>query len=477
MATRDTITSSTGPTTARSAGSAAPGGWIPARRRSPLNWREVAVLAIPAAGLFVACALYGGNHGAAPLTLAAAEAALLGGWLALSPRGRRAIAEGAVLTWPAILFALTLLVAAWSLTPWIPGGPPPVWGWIDALGAATLDRSATLIEMVKLCGLACLFLVGFIQGARPNFARATLRALIVLGAVYGFLALVAFLADGTHTWQARRLMGGFLSANSSGTLFGALTLLGVSWLIQALKPRGPDRAPRSAMALFVEAAPRAAAAILFAGCLLLTASRAAIATTGGLMIVYLIWEGVTGGLKGRAGAAMAATWFAYLGVLLAGAGAVAVTRFDRFAADLAERGQMFALHWDMFLASPLFGWGLGTFDLVNQQIMTPSSHDVLWKLRAAHNVVLQWLEEAGMIGAAPMFLCLALVIAMTWAGLRQRQESRSWLRALLLIDALFLIHGMSDFALQVPSLSAFWAFALGLQLSMAHPLSRRRPSR
>jgi O-antigen ligase len=424
-----------------------------------------------------ASALYGANHGAAPLTLTALQAALLGAWMILSERARRTIGEGAVLTWPAVCFGLTLLVAAWSLTPWTPGGPPPVWSWVDSLGAATLDRGATLVEMLKLCGLACLFLVGFIQGARAGLARATLQALMVIGAVYAFLSLVAFLADGEHTWQARRLFGGFLSANSAGTLFGALTLIGVSWLIQSLRPPPPERPRPTAQALFITAAPRAALAILFAGCLLLTASRGAIVATGGLMVVYLAWEAMTGGLKGRAGAAMATTWVAYLGVLLAGAGAVAVTRFDRFAADLAERGAILALHWEMFLASPLFGWGLGTFDLINQQIMTSESHDILWKLRATHNVVLQWLEEAGIVGSIPMFLCIAAVIALTWMGLRQRQESRSWIRALLLVDALFLIHGMSDFALQVPALSALWAFLLGLQLSMAHPLSRRRLSR
>jgi len=475
MATRATTTSSTGPTTARSAD--AGGGWIPAPTRARLTWREQAVLAIAPAILFAASALYGANHGAAPLTLAAIEAVLLAGWLGLSPRGRRAIGEAAVLTWPAVFFALTLAVAAWSLTPWIPGGPPPVWAWIDSLGAATLDRSATIVEMIKLGGLACFFLVGVVQGARPNFARATLQALLVIGAIYAFQALLVFLADGRFTWQARRLFGGFLSANSAGTLFGALALLGVSWLIQALKPQAPDRPRRRAVTLFTQAAPRAALAILFTGCLLLTASRAAIITTGALMVVYLAWEALTGGLKGRAGAAMATTWIAYLGVLIAGAGAVAVTRFDRLASDLAERSQMFAVHWEVFLASPLFGWGLGAFDLINQQIMTPSSHDVLWKLRATHNVFLQWLEEAGIVGSAPMFLCLATVMALTSVGLRQRQESRSWIRALLLVDALFLIHGLSDFALQVPALSGFWTFLLGLQLSMAHPLRRRPASR
>jgi O-antigen ligase len=422
--------------------------------------------------LAAAHALYGANQRTSALTLVVVEAVALLAWLAASPPARQAIQDGAVLRWPAALSGLALAAAAWSLTPWAPGGVLPIWDWTQVKGAATLDRTATFVEILKLAGLGCIALVGFIQGVRPAAARATLRIVMVVSALYAFLAMARFLAGGEVVGQAGRMGAGFLSPNSAGTLFAALTVLSVSWVVQAVRRGGADGGPEAALAFFTRLAARLALVVLFSGCLFLTASRAAIATTGLMLVAYMIWEMAAGGLKVRAGAAVLTTWALHVAILLAGAGALALSRTAALGGDFAERGSIFALHWKMFLASPLTGWGLGSFDQINQQIMTPASHAVLWKLRAAHNIFLQWLEEAGLVGAAPMFLGIAAVMLLTLRGMGQRQEAKPWLRALILVDGVFIVHGLSDFALQVPSLAAFWAFLLGLQLAMANP--RRR---
>lgn len=472
MATRATTTSSIEPTTADAPPEG--GSWIPKSRTARLTWRAWAALAITPLLLVTAHALYGANQRISALILVIVEAVALLAWLAASASARRAVQEGGVLRWPAALFGLTLLAAIWSMTPFAPGGVLPIWDWTGVQGAATLDRTATFVEILKLSGLGCIALVGFIQGVRPADARATLRIILFASALYAFLAMARFLAGGELVGQPGRMGAGFLSPNSAGTLFACLTVLSVSWVVQAVRRRGEDGGPRAALAFFSKLAGRLALAVLFSSCLLLTASRAAIATTGLMLLVYMIWEIVAGGLKVRAGAAMLTTWAVQVLFLLAGAGALVVSRAEGLGADAADRGTIFLLHWKMFLASPLTGWGLGSFDQVNQQIMTPASHAVLWNLRAAHNVYLQWLEEAGVVGAAPMFLAIALVMLLTLRGMAQRKEAKPWLRALLLVDGVFLVHGLSDFALQVPSLAAFWAFLLGLQLAMAYPRRRIR---
>jgi hypothetical protein len=47
------------------------------------------------------------------------------------------------------------------------------------------------------------------------------------------------------------------------------------------------------------------------------------------------------------------------------------------------------------------------------------------------------------------------------------------LAGLLAVDAVVLIHGATDFGLEVPSVAAFWAWLLGLQFSLAQGSSRR----
>ncbi len=48
----------------------------------------------------------------------------------------------------------------------------------------------------------------------------------------------------------------------------------------------------------------------------------------------------------------------------------------------------------------------------------------------------------------------------------------TWLLALLAVDALILLHGLVDFSLQTTSVAAFWAFVLGLQLSLSQREAR-----
>jgi len=47
------------------------------------------------------------------------------------------------------------------------------------------------------------------------------------------------------------------------------------------------------------------------------------------------------------------------------------------------------------------------------------------------------------------------------------------LAALIAADAIFLLHGATDFGLEAPSMAALWAWLLGLQFSLAQGSARR----
>ena len=153
---------------------------------------------------------------------------------------------------------------------------------------------------------------------------------------------------------------------------------------------------------------------LAVACIVLTASRMGLAATGLAAAVLLAWE-MVGNRKGRAGIAVAALATAAAGtILVLGASSTLLDRFGSIGADAGVRATIFDAHWNAFLASPLTGNGLGSFDQVNLQILTTTNVDALWSIRAAHNVYLQWLEEAGILGAAPMFILIALVIGLAF---------------------------------------------------------------
>jgi len=149
---------------------------------------------------------------------------------------------------------------------------------------------------------------------------------------------------------------------------------------------------------------------------------------------------------------------------------------DRFfvTGDAAiARSAIWKEHWAAFLDAPLFGYGLGTAETVNKTLITQANFPALWNIKAILQLYLQWLEEAGIVGATPMFLCVGLLIVLTLRGARRRSRMVRLLAALIAVDAVFLLHGATDFALQVPSMAALWAWLLGLQFALAQGSSRR----
>lgn len=423
---------------------------------------------LAAAGLgliFLAHLAYGALRIEASLIAVAAAAILLLACLA-APGVRRDLLRVRGLALPATLFGLVLLAGILSLTSFGPAGVHPVWAYVgQAPGAATIDRSATTLELIKLLGLGCIFLVGAATGATDGRARTAVNLMIALSAVFGLWAFFNF-ATGAHGYLGgNRLTATLGSANTAGTFFAMMVIVTLGPLLRDL------RGVRAGQALQV-ATGYWAALIILVGCLLTTASRgAALGTVTGVLALVVIllfagrvsWSRVSLIMLTAIIVAMASVYF--VGELL-------LERFTNFERDADTRGEMFAMHWRAFLAAPLGGYGLGTFDTIHRILLDASNFNAMWTVRATHNVYLQWLEEAGLLGALPMFGAIASVIVISlWRGLR-RTRMTYVLFALLAANLAVLVHGFTDFALQTPSVALMWSYLLGLQFSMSQGSQR-----
>lgn len=402
---------------------------------------------------------FGANHMVAAQWLTLVLAMSLAAALAI-PKARTTITTFPV--WPlALFFGALLLIAVGSLTPAALGGSNPIWTWAALPGSSTINRSATLLEVAKLLGLASIFMVGAMQGARTTWGSTTLNMVLGLGAAYATLTLLTFLS-GQQVMTGGRLSGGFLSANSGATVYGVLTVLSLAHLMRkwrrATPTRFADRVIKVALSLSYVS--------LFAACLILTASRMGVVATAVSAIVFLTWETVSGKARPSLPTLAGGALILLIGIVLISRGNDLLwTRFDTVDYDSMVRSTIFDAHWSAFLDYPLFGHGLGTFNDVNSQIMTPDNYGSLWLIRAPHNVYIQWLEEAGIIGAAPMFALIAITIAVAAWRVSKLRSSQTLLRGLVAANVVILIHGMTDYALQTPSIAAFWAFLLGLQFA------------
>jgi O-antigen ligase len=435
-------------------------------------WRSQALAYLVAVLIFAGHLAFGANATALAIGFAGLWFALLAG-MTTQGWARAAIGEQP-LGLVGIAFALVLIFGVLSLTPFAIGGAHPVWSWVPgAVATGSMDPFATWLELLKLAALGAAFLVGVQLGADDERFRRVIRAILTVGLIYCAWALVDHVSNPVTLFGApresdpARLAASFGSPNTAATLFGLLTLLNLVEVARTYEAR------RSSGAFHVSHIQRLAphlarplvALALSASCLVLTLSRAGLASTTAVAIVLigLMMLGRAG--NSRISRAMLATGAIVGGFLIAilALNADAIQqRFLGFGADSLQRGDIFAAHWAAFTTAPWGGYGLGAFLHVNVMIMNAANLAYLDMLGATHNVYLQWLEEAGIPGAAAMFaLVLIIAVQLVVAAVRRRRM-RWWLVAILAILALFALHGGADYALQAPSMALFLSLLLGL---------------
>jgi O-antigen ligase len=343
----------------------------------------------------------------------------------------------------------------------------------------SIDLFRSQTELLKLCGLAALTLIGVAIGQDDDRAHVTWNTIGVLGAAY--VAWVLFLhfqpvMEGRPPQKLVATLGG---TNVAATFLSILTVIswtavlraGVSLTHQSFSG---DRLTSAA----IGAAPWGVLLLLSLGALSLTGSRggAGACFVGLLASTFtMIW----GEHRNRRaliliGAATALAVFCF-GLLVISSGATAA-RLSQVDGALANRREIVDIYLAKMVDMPWTGFGLGTFRRFNALLIGSDHNQVLWDLGALHNVALQWVLEAGYIGAAAMFATIAQLLITLLGGLRRRRFGRTWIAGATAITAVLLTHGMIDFGLQVPAIAGVWALALGVGVGVSRPSRGRSNS-
>ncbi|USQ95760.1 O-antigen ligase family protein [Caulobacter sp. RL271] len=380
----------------------------------------------------------------------------------------RKASGGATSLWPGLMFLALLVAVAWSLTPFGPGGAHPVWRYLGPHGGSiTVDRSSLVINILRLLGLACLFVASQIIGASETRRRALIWYLLLALGAFAALAIVNHVG-----LRARpRLTATLLSPNSAASLMGVGVVFATAFFSQAIQRAGGSlRLDR----LGLGASVSLGLAAVFGVGLALTASRGGIFATVVGLAVLLTWQVIAQGRKVRAVAIIGglAALLVVVGLAMRSADLTAA-RLENLQGDATVRQMISAAHWEAFKSSPWFGFGLGSFPVVNQMIMTTENLKVLFDVRATHNLYLQWLEEGGIVGS--LFMLSWLLVALWRAGGEAMKPGMAGTlaRAAIAAALVVLLHGFSDFAAQVPALQALFAVGLGAVTASA-PAPRRR---
>ncbi len=382
------------------------------------------------------------------------------------------------LWWVAGLFFLTLLYVALQLTSFLPGGVHPFWDWVSKPGGVSIDKDATLLELIKLTALGAIFVAGLILGADDRRALVFVKVLLLFGLFYALWAFIINIDEtniATYGYTRRfiRLQASFQSANTTATVMGIQVILALGYLFRSIKKimHKTNSSVQFLEQLIVQSSIGLSALLLSLSALFLTASRGGISSSLIAILVLAAWELVASKRRrdnsNRFAVSMVLLFMA-LGILsFMFSGEMIIKRLSGTHLIDVNRDTAFAIHWQAFKAVPWTGYGMGSFYQVNDLLMNVQNWYALHNLGALHNVYLQWLEEAGIIGTVLMFSTITLVLWHIFKGLGVRQRMHTWIRTILCVSLFILLHGMMDYGLQVPSIAMTWALLLGIGFSLA----------
>ena len=409
--------------------------------------------------------LHGANDDVAHLILDASMGFVLLCSLAF-PRSRESLTRDQLVWTVAVLFMIPIGLGAASLF-----GP---YLHADRWAPTTVDCQDTTLELFHLMGLGGCFLCARI--ACRNVAGAELfgRTLLVgfaTAAVVGLSGYIAMInATGGHLSSTPRLDAGFSSPNSAATLMAVGALWGGAVLLQSRRIRR-DELNMILLLGWLAFIPCTIA-------LLLTLSRAGIscgAIVFALLIVQAVLDaraikvrrtGVADAIAARFGPVLA--MLILLGATLAIAAAIENGAFAKRVAaassDWNGREILYAVQYKQWLEHPLFGWGLGAFDIENRALLQPDSYLALWQVRAAHDIALQWLVTGGLVATIAMGAVLVLLLRAAWAG--ARTHTQPWSCAIAFSAGFILLHGSLDYGLEEPSIAMLFAAILGMGAAM-----------
>lgn len=279
-----------------------------------------------------------------------------------------------------------------------------------------------------------------------------------------------------------RLSAGFGSPNTAATLFGLAILLAISKILLRLQDPKMGRMMRGdRFAYLAQMEYASIALLLLAGVsLILTVSRA------GILVSLLCFIALSGfelrrvSRRGRASFVRSpyfripAAFVAFCVIALAMTGEINPQTSEALFENMEGRFYLFDHYLTLWSERPIFGYGLGSFNALNDSTTTLDNASSLVPMGAAHNVVVQWLIQQGLAGLFVMgTVILGIHTQIVKALIQPSSLPRHFLRLSIAATILVFAHGMVDYALEIPSVMWTYAYILGLAAGFATTTSRR----
>ena len=382
-------------------------------------------------------------------------------------------------TYALILSALSLIVLVTSrfraAAPGLAAAAAVFAVWVSLGLAGNWHRAQA--EIVTLIAAGLVFLAGSTAGRSSSTMSFVWHAMIWSWLLFAVLALVGHITNYTGdpmqsgAYDATRLRAGFISPNTTATLLSMAALFCLGKLLYAVNHASSDVKSRQEFVdyIFRASMTTIVALALTLSCLWLTGSRFVtfLCMLGAVYLVEAEYRTYRGGRLRLNRTKKIVRALIYSVLLIAAVVALVLDlmadRAIEATSDAPSKLDLFGLYWSAWLEKPWFGHGLGSFNRVNDGLMTLQNVGTTGTLGAAHNIVLQWLIQQGIVGTALMFGLVGVIHAQFFRAIhKSTRRSKTFLRVSLCVSGLVILHSMLDYALEIPSIMWTYAFVLGL---------------
>lgn len=367
--------------------------------------------------------------------------------------------------WTGPVIATTLAGAIWLALPLTSAG--------RQMGALPLAPDLALSQFLGLAAALIALLSGCLFGIRHGRAAVIdwLLAFMAADFLVGLFIWHGDFEGASELWSMGR-HGRFAAtlgnSNVAAAVSGSVAVLALARALSTDRDRKRRTNPRRAVAWRVF---HWLVLLLALGACAATASRAAMALTLAAMLVLGGRTVLFSRVRGRAMLVFAATAIVVATILLAGYSDQLMERSRALSADSLDRLAMWTHAADLVWASPLFGYGTGSFPVLNLYALAdPRMAGAMWTINSPHCILLRLALDGGL-----PYLVLVLC-GVAWVGVScllafgpRRWDTLSI--GLALAVGVIIGCAMVDIALDVPAVSTLMLFLVGLIWGRARSFS------
>ncbi len=321
-------------------------------------------------------------------------------------------------------------------------------------------------ELASLIAAAAFFVVGSALSQRRPQRKAAIRAVTLVLLAITVISFVDFAVSPAERfgfdkpYHDNRMSAPFLSANTAATFYGLVSLWAIGqWL--AIWRRANRKGLGWTHTLSDGGGLPAITLIFSLTSLVLTGSRAGIVLAGVSMLALIGMSVGVDHLRRHKLWAGGCAVVAGLALLALVGGEIIASRFADDAFGATGRGPLWSACLAAIADRPWMGWGLDGFDQALAAQMTRENAASLILQGAAHNVILQWLMQIGVIGTLAMAVPIVLLFRHLGSAARRHTENRTQIRLVVVMGSFVFLHGQLDYALEIPAILWWVAFFLG----------------